>query len=159
MTNKIYPPNSIEKLDKLTIFLAGTIDQGKSEDWQKALCEEWKDYDVLFLNPRRPEWDENFGSDEVIKQVKWELEAMEKADVILVNILEDSESPISIAETYRFAGSNKIFVACPKKFYRYDNIKGVCEYYKTPHFESWEELTDLVEGQLEVMIKTWKASV
>ncbi len=159
MAKVIYAPKDISKLDKMSIFLAGTIGiDGGSPDWQKDITEKWDKFDVTFLNPRRPDWDENFGSDEVIKQVKWELDAMDKADVIIVNILDDSKSPITIAETYRHAGSRKLFVACSDKFYRYDNIKAVCEHYESALFDSWEELCEFMESHMEDLIDLWEVS-
>ena len=155
MAKTIYAPDSIESLDKMSIFCAGTIDQGKTENWVNKLAKDWEKYDIILINPQREDWDENFGSEEIQKQVKWGLEAMDKADIILVNILPDSESPISIAETYRHAGSNKMFVSCPEKFYRYDNVKAVCEHYKTSLFNDWGELKEFMEGNMESLIDIW----
>ena len=156
MAKVIHAPDNTDNLDKMSIFLAGTIDMGNSLDWQKKITEDWEKYDVTFLNPRRPDWDSDFGSDEVQKQVKWELDAMDKADIIIVNILEDSESPITIAETYRHAGSAKLFVACPDGFYRYDNISAVCEHYKSALYGSWDELKEDFEKNLDSLIEAWE---
>jgi|TARA_R110000851_G_scaffold56073_3_gene131225 hypothetical protein len=155
MAKVIHAPEEL-KMNKMSIFLAGTIGlKSESPDWQKAVAKEFDKFDVVFLNPRRPDWDENFGSDEVVEQVKWELDAMDKADIIWVNILEDSESPITIAETYRHAGSGKLFAACPKGFYRYDNVKAVCEHYKSPLYDSWDELKEGFEKNMDSLIEAW----
>lgn len=39
-----------------SVFLAGTIDNGDSPDWQKRVETSLSDLDVLVLNPRRSEW-------------------------------------------------------------------------------------------------------
>ena len=45
------------KQGQISIFLAGSIEMGKAEDWQTKVTEKFKPYDVLILNPRRDDWD------------------------------------------------------------------------------------------------------
>jgi hypothetical protein len=156
MAKVIHAPDNIDDVKQMSIFLAGTIDMGDAPEWQRDIVKEWDKFDVVFFNPRRPDWDSDFGSKEVLNQVNWELDAMDKANIILVNILEESESPITIAETYRHAGSAKLFVACPKGFYRYDNIKAVCEHYKSPLYNSWDELKEDFEKNMDSLIEAWE---
>jgi hypothetical protein len=56
------PPMNIAKRDRerKSVFLAGSIEMGKAEDWQKKLegiCDDFG-YDVL--NPRRDDWDSSW---------------------------------------------------------------------------------------------------
>jgi hypothetical protein len=56
------PPQNIALRDrsKKSIFLAGSIEMGKAEDWQKKLGE-WlllKNYNIF--NPRRKDWDSSW---------------------------------------------------------------------------------------------------
>ena len=57
-----------------SIFLAGTIDNGDSIDWQKKLIEKFKDIDIKIYNPRREHWDK--------KASKEELAHLEKVPII-----------------------------------------------------------------------------
>jgi len=156
MAKVIHAPSSIKNIKKMSIFLAGTIDQGKSFDWQKAMAKEWDKFDIVLLNPRRPDWDSKAKSKEIKEQINWELEAMDKADIIVLNIIEDSESPISIAEAYRHAGDSKLFVCCPKGFYRYENVKAVCDYYGSAVYNSWEDLTKDFNKNMKPLIEAWE---
>ena len=107
------PPNQITIADNRLIkkvFLAGTIDMGNSENWQEKLINKLKEQTkgALFAksyhiyNPRRTDWDsswaQTFENPQFFQQVTWELDAMEKADYIIMNFLPDSKSPITLLE-------------------------------------------------------------
>lgn len=92
------------------IFLAGTIDMGKSVDWQKATCDWFRalpEGRYLLFNPRRDKGLSGEMSD-FEHQVNWELEHLEKADLIIMNILASSKSPITLLEMGLFMRSGKL---------------------------------------------------
>ena len=123
-----------------TVFLAGTIDNGSSEDWQQAVAGKLagRNRKYLLYNPRQEEWHpEREG--EMDYQVNWELEHMEKADHILMVFLDGSRSPITLLELGLHARSGKLLVVCTPGFYRYDNVRFTCERYSVPLFASLEE--------------------
>jgi len=135
----VYTPENLENNQisantkkTLSVFLAGTIDNGASVDWQSEVIEhlETEPYgNIIVYNPRRKTWNPEAGHDEVMKQIDWEQRALEVSDFIVMNFLQDSKSPISFLELGLFARSKKIAVFCPKKFYRYDNIEDTCHRY------------------------------
>ena len=150
------PPNQITIADNRLIkkvFLAGTIDMGNSENWQEKLINKLKEQTkgALFAksyhiyNPRRTDWDsswvQTFENPQFFQQVTWELDAMEKADYIIMNFLPDSKSPITLLELGLFAESGKLFVICPDEYYRSGNVQIVCNKYNIPLYKSIEELT------------------
>ena len=123
-----------------TVFLAGTIDNGASEDWQQTVAGKLagRDRQYLLYNPRQEDWHpEREG--EMEYQVNWELEHMEKADHILMVFLPGSQSPITLLELGLHARSGKLLVVCTPGFYRYDNVRITCERYGVPVFESLGE--------------------
>ena len=139
----------IMKNNILTIFLAGTIDMGVSEDWQHKLIERFKEFaeenksikkdsSIILYNPRR---NEGWGDDkeEMEYQVNWELDHLEKSNIIIMNLLPDSKSPISLMELGLFARSRKLFVICPPEFYRYDNVRIVAERYNISLYNDIDE--------------------
>lgn len=131
MAVTLIAPNRLDNYDNVGVsfFLAGTIDNGSSINWQTELEKYAEDIDVTVYNPRRKHWDSNADSKEIEKQIDWELEHMERADFIIMNILGDSKSPISLLELGLHAKEGKVFVFCPKSFYRYDNVRVTCERY------------------------------
>lgn len=138
-------PALISKKDKtrLSIFLAGTIDMGNSNNWQNTIIEELSGFNVDIYSPRREDWDsswkQTFDDPQFFQQVSWELDAMEKADIILMNFLPDSQSPITLLELGLMADSGKLMVICPDEFWRSGNVHIVCNKYNIPLFKSIEE--------------------
>lgn len=131
-------PSSIKGYMK--IFLAGTIDMGNSFNWQREVVRylESKDGRYIIFNPRRDEFRNT--PEEMEYQVNWELEHLEQADLIVMNLLGTSKSPISLLEMGIHIRSSKLRVACPKDYYRYDNVRITCQKYGVPLYESLEEL-------------------
>lgn len=131
----------------LSFFLGGTIDMGNSINWQANAFEAIKekfansmsDGDVYVYNPRRPEgFDEN-DKKEKEYQINWELKHLEQADIIILNLLPNSKSPISLLELGLFAQTGKLMVICPESFYRYDNVRITCDKYMVKRFLSLED--------------------
>ncbi|MDQ8010987.1 MAG: nucleoside 2-deoxyribosyltransferase domain-containing protein [Flavobacterium nitrogenifigens] len=142
---KIYKaPEEIPlQIDSKTIFLAGSIEMDKAVDWQKK-CEELLQDQFVVFNPRRNEWDSSWSQtiENVYfkEQVNWELEALEKADIIIMYFAENTMSPISLLEFGLYAQSNKMKVVVEENFWRKGNIDIVCERYSIQQFKTLEEL-------------------
>jgi hypothetical protein len=140
------PPTNIARRNpnRKSIFLAGSIEMGAAEDWQKNLSTifERNGYDVL--NPRRDEWDssweQKFENPQFFQQVTWELNALENSDLIIVYFAPSTKSPISLLELGLFARSKKIMVVCPEGFWRKGNVDIVCHYYNIPLYVNFETL-------------------
>lgn len=136
----------------VSVFLGGTIDCGNSENWQHKLIKELEfvktEHPLCIYNPRREEWPSSEDHDNIDKQINWELYHLERADIIVMNILGNSKSPISLMEIGLFAKENKLLVFCPKEFYRYDNVRIVCNKYNIPLFET-NDITFIKDKVLE----------
>ena len=141
--NQVFvPPNwdrseiNIIGRNPFRIFLAGTIDNGDSTDWQQELINTINGVELRkptsIYNPRRKEWPSSDNHREIDRQIEWELSHLEKADLIVMNILANSKSPISLMELGLFAREGRLMVFCPKTFYRYDNVRNVCKRYGVP---------------------------
>ncbi len=123
------------------VFLAGTIDMGNSIDWQSQLAEQFESFagDFLLYNPRQDHWNPD-APDAMDYQVNWELEHLESADFIIMNILGSSQSPITLLEMGLFARSGKLVVVCEPSFYRYDNVRITCAKYDVPLYSSCQQM-------------------
>ena len=120
------------KIGAKSVFLAGTIDNGNSLNWQDKTIIELINLGVKNLevfNPRREHWNPNPTKEEMEKQIKWEQEHLDKANVIVMVLLDDSKSPISLLELGLYAKSNKLIVFCTPNFYRWDNVRLTCKKY------------------------------
>jgi hypothetical protein len=125
-----------ENVKYVKIFLAGTIDMGNSYNWQENFIKKLKDTveknnitDKIFIvfNPRRDEMMEDSSLETVQTQATWEMDMMDKSDLIFMNILSTSKSPISLLELGLYSKSGKLLVRCTPEFYRFANVKTVCE--------------------------------
>lgn len=116
------------------VFLAGSIDNRYFGNWRKTIIEEIGDSNII-LDPTNTNHDKL--SDEEMKlHIQWELDALSKADIILLNFLSDSKSPISLVELGLYVASNKLIVICPKEFYKSKYVYTLCEKYNTPIFDT-----------------------
>lgn len=128
------PDNCTEFQDhptKLSVFLAGTIDNGASVDWQQELIKLLADNDnIVLYNPRKASWDKNAGPEAVEKQILWELEMQDKVDLVVMNILPGSQSPICLLELGLHLGQNKpLMLACSEGYWRYTNVRVTAQRY------------------------------
>ena len=119
------------KFGSKSVFLAGTIDNGDSLNWQDKVIIELINLGVSceIYNPRREHWNSNTTKEELEKQIKWEQDHLDRANIIVMVLLDDSKSPISLLELGLYANTNKLIVFCTPNFYRWDNVRLTCEKY------------------------------
>ncbi len=157
--NIIKPPAAISKVNpkkRVRIFLAGSIEMGKAEDWQSRITNSLNKFntsqDIVVFNPRRDDWDssweQTFENPQFNQQVNWELNALEQSDIIIMYFSPETKSPISLLELGLFARSGKLLVCCPEGFWRKGNVDIVCEKYSVSNFDSLENLLIFMEEEL-----------
>lgn len=155
--NVIEAPNNLE-VSNFSIFLAGTIDMGNSIDWQSKVIESLNDLNVTILNPRRKDWDSSWKQTiedfQFFQQVNWELDALDRADLICMYFAPDSASPISLLELGLHAASKKMIVCCPDEFYRSGNVEIVCLRHNIPVLKSLDSMISVVRNCLETKFKS-----
>lgn len=138
---------------KKSVFLAGSIDMGKAENWQERITKLLSDRPIAVFNPRRDDWDsswkQDISDDRFIEQVEWELDHLEKADAIAVYFDPEGQAPITLLELGLHAQSGKIVVCCPEGYWRRGNVEIVCRRYNVPFVATLEdlakEITDIVK--------------
>lgn len=140
------PQPFVKELGVTFIFLAGSIEMGKAENWQERVERELADQDVVILNPRRNDWDsswiQSIDNPQFREQVEWELNSMHKADIVVMYFDSNTQSPITLLELGLHAMSGKLIVCCPEGFYRKGNVDVVCSTY---HIEQVKTLDQLIE--------------
>jgi hypothetical protein len=135
-----------------SVFLAGSIEMGKAVQWQKQMAIELSTLPITVNNPRRGAWDPNVSKDAkdeaFAAQVKWELSALEHADVICFFLDELTLSPVSLLELGLWAHSGKVIVCCGDGFWRGGNVHLVCERYGVPFVKTFAELVPAIKERL-----------
>lgn len=140
------PPSNIaeRKRNKMSVFLAGSIEMGKAEDWQSRIGDMLVNKNFNVFNPRRKDWDsswvQTYKNPQFSQQVRWELNALDKADFIIMYLDPNTISPISLLELGLLAHCRKMIVVCPDGFFRKGNVEVVCDIYDLPLLSNLDEL-------------------
>lgn len=147
---EVKAPKSYEINKELVVFTAGSIEMGKAENWQTRLKKMLRGKEVLLLNPRRDDWDsswvQSIDDPKFNEQVTWELEGLEKADLVIFYFDPNTQSPITLLELGLCANSNtRCVVCCPEGFWRKGNVDIVCERYKIEQLDTLEELAAYIK--------------
>lgn len=120
------------------VFLGGSIEMGKADNWQQKATD-ILDECVIF-NPRRVDWDSSWKQDPIVgsefyNQVSWELDCQDTSTFIIYNFDPATQSPITLLELGVYAAKGKrLFVCCPKEYFRYGNVRIVSERYDNIKF-------------------------
>ena len=137
------------------VFLGGSIEMGVAENWQDKISKDLKDIEnVVLLSPRRDDWDASWIQDptpgtQFYTQVDWELNAQERADLIIYYFDSNTKSPITLLELGLFGQNNNTIVRCAPDFYRYGNVKMVCDRYSIPIVHTYSDLVKMMKEELE----------
>jgi hypothetical protein len=130
--------------DQLSLFLAGSIELGKADDWQQQAVQGLSDLDILLLNPRRASWDASIAQslDNPIfrEQVEWELAAQERADIVSFYFAPNTQAPITLLEFGFALRRKRMIVCCPEGYWRKGNIDVACARYGIKQVATLEEL-------------------
>lgn len=134
-----------------SIFLGGSIENGKAELWQdklsSALIETFNN--IVIFNPRRESWDANLSNtiENPIfeEQVSWEYEHLEKSDYILLYFQPGTLSPISLLELGLFAGKSNLIVCCPDGFWRKGNVDFICKKFNIPTINNYMDVLNYLK--------------
>ncbi|OXV09052.1 hypothetical protein Egran_03185 [Elaphomyces granulatus] len=143
------PPKRPTETPKASIFLAGTIEMGTAPLWQQDLADMLRDLPIAVFNPRRDDFDPNLTQEKKNKlfaeQVNWEMDYLEKCDLIALYFVPDTKSPISLLELGLYAKDKKLIVCCPKGFWRKGNVDMVCDRHGIPLIQTYDEFKQAIE--------------
>lgn len=139
----ITPPSFITTdPDKTSVFLAGSIEMDKAEQWQKKFIDELtyeyrkmnsgKCIDVF--NPRRANWDitirQSIEDPAFYQQVRWELDYLEDVAVRVFYFAPDTLSPVSLLEFGKFFTYPNTFLCVNPDYQRAGNLEVFANKYK-----------------------------
>ena len=148
----IKPESKDQEIKGVSVFLAGTIENGNSEDWQKKVEFLLSGLDITILNPRRDDWDSSWVQEQKNPQfnyqVNWEMNMLQIADVILMNFCSGSISPISLLELGTYGDSEKMIVCCPAGYAKKGNVDVWCSRKNVQVFENLEDALGAVRTKI-----------
>jgi Nucleoside 2-deoxyribosyltransferase like len=143
-------PNSIDVTSSaMRLFLAGSIDSGTAEDWQALVVYRLRDLDVLVFNPRRATWAPGASvesePEELRRQINWELDAIERSDLMAFYFAPGTKAPISLLELGLIAPRKQAIVCCPHGFWRKTNVDVICDRFEIQQVNSLEDLVNEIK--------------
>lgn len=140
MTLVIGPPDPVDVPGK-RVFLGGAIDMGAAPNWQADVVRALAGWDdLVLLNPRRPDFDVST----LDEQIRWELRALEAADLILMWFPARTSAPISLLETGLHLRSGKLLLGADETYSRRRNLEITAEVYGTPLRSRLDQLVEEV---------------
>src|SRR5437764_2149749 len=135
---EIQAPNKKELWNTCeTVFLAGSIEMGKADNWQQRFMQAIEHLSVTVFNPRRDDWDsswvQSIDNPQFAEQVNWELDHITRAENVVFYFDPNTQSPITLMELGWVAALPKIargwpysrrrvYVCCPPGFWRKGNV-------------------------------------
>ena len=137
------------------LFLAGSIEMGRAEDWQSRLAATVlaADPTVVVANPRRVHWDNSWvqhAENPIFRaQVDWELDHLERADLAVFYFQPETLSPVTLMElgVRLTAHPEQTLVCCPPGFWRAGNVQIACLRAGLPMpLSDWESLERSVDA-------------
>lgn len=140
-------PNNVPEGDYSSdwpkIFLAGSIDMGKAENWQERLERELEEHNVIIYNPRRDDWDSSWVQDisnpQFKEQVEWELDHINDSDLVLFYFDPNGPAPITLMELGYVIGNEQwCLVCCPEGYWRRGNVQVMTQKHVVPMVDDIE---------------------
>lgn len=132
-------PQKYPSDNKFTIFLGGSIEMGKAEPWGDYLTSKLSEhnFDIRILNPRRDDFDssqeQSIDNPYFKEQVNWELDGLDRSDLIVMYLQPDTLSPISMMEIGIYINTldwnKQMIICCPGGFWRKGNVEILVDRY------------------------------
>ena len=152
----VQAPLEYFKRDKISVFLAGTIDNGESIDWQASLSNEIQEEfpKVNIYNPRRADWDKDATVPDLIEQIRWEQKYLNQCSILFFNILANSVSPVTLLELGQALGRGKeVVIACSSDYFRYWNVRATALEHDRIVYTSYEQAVKLLKRKLTTRLE------
>jgi hypothetical protein len=129
-----------------------------AEDWQSPVVDRLRDLDVVVFNPRRGAWTPGTPlesePEELRRQINWELDAIERSDLMAFYFATGTKSPISLLELGLIAGRKQAVVCCPPGFWRKTNVDVICDRFDIQQVHSLKDLVDEIKEKVRLFRRT-----
>ncbi|WP_025740550.1 nucleoside 2-deoxyribosyltransferase domain-containing protein [Aquimarina pacifica] len=148
--------DKVEVAGEFSVFLAGSVQSADvTEKWRTRVIKKLSDEKVTLIDPvwvhngANLDYNDTRDTTKINKQVGWELDALERVDMVIMYLDEASKSPISLLELGLYAQSGKLVVCCADGFWRKGNVDVVCERYGVAQVADLDELVSVVKKKLK----------
>jgi hypothetical protein len=97
--------------------------------------------------------------EEIRRQINWELDAIERSDLMAFYFAPGTKSPISLLELGLIARQKQAIVCCPPGFWRKTNVDVVCERFGIAQVDSLEGLVNEIKERVRLFRRTEEREV
>ncbi len=161
-----------------SIFLAGSIEDGKAHPWHDDFVDlviskvmlkiPNLDKDrlsrITFFNPRRIEWNQEIAKSDLTDQINWELERiLNSVNTVFFYFQAGTISPISLLELglcLSSPGVVDVVVVCEPGYFRVTNVAVTAELFGVKTFSTLEDgaekLSEILVKNLSIYKNNWK---
>jgi len=159
----LYPGDQMPQMtnDAMKIYLAGTMDFGSQEnDWQTKFANGivqltdpikgilmYKTTRFVIFNPHVPPQNQtapDLNNPEFVQTMQWRMQMQDMADIVFINIMNKSKSPVPILEFGSNLRSGKMIVRCGEQNIMYSQIRLYCEKYNVPLLNGTANVKDIL---------------
>ena len=159
----VHAPNPLPSLrpdspspSPITVFLSGAIDRNKAVSWREYVASKLNHLPVILIDPYRPDWNNTWREEATFepfrRQVEWELDTMEAANIIVVHFTATEQAPISLLEFGLFARESrrdrKLLVMCPDGYWKKGNVQIVCARFGIPLLDDLDDLVNAIDANV-----------
>ena len=147
--------------DAVKVYLGGTMDfSGINTDWQQIWIDGLtklsdpikgllliKNVNWIIFNPHVPPVNNlppTLDNPEFVQTMQWRLQMQDVSDLIFLNIMNKSVSPIPILEFGSNVTSGKLVVRCGEQHQIYSQIRMYCEKYQVPLLTGKTSVKDVI---------------
>jgi len=148
--------------DSVKIYLGGTMDfsGNPASDWQQAFIDGLakltdplkgllliKNLNFFIFNPKVPPQSAvgaSLDNPDFINQMQWRLQMQDMSDVIFLNIMKKSVSPVPILEFGSLVQSGKLVVRTSEEYQLYSHVRLYCEKYQIPLLTGKTSVKDVI---------------
>ena len=139
------PDIAPDRLDRPSVFLAGSIEMGRAELWQTEIAERFLEAGAAVFDPRRLDWNWDWPQDATPgtpfeRQVAWEQDHLARADLVWFRFCAGTASIVSMLELGQsLAAGRRIVIQADPGYMRRANIEIVARNAGVPVFAEKEE--------------------
>lgn len=147
--------------DAVKVYLGGTMDFSSSvNDWQQIWIDGLtklsdpisgllliKNVNWIIFNPHVPPQQPlapTLDNPEFVQTMQWRMQMQDIADLVFINIMNKSVSPIPVLEFGSLVTSGKLVLRCGEQHQIYSQIRMYCEKYNVPLLTGKTSVKDVI---------------
>lgn len=147
MAKMISAPTKYNRLNEKIIFLSGSTENSDKDSWQDKLLKELEDLNVTMLNPYRADYN-SLSDSELTKQIEWELDGLERADIVAIYFDSSTKAAITLLELGLSAKNKTVVIFCEGKFWKHKEVTVVAKKYKLSVFDNYDNFVKKIKHEI-----------